>query len=140
MIFGWKWKKKCLESEEKLKIIEKHLQNAERSIQEIIQENFELNKEKEGGVQDLIIKLSRQMQEFSEQEKQRAWISEGLSRFVDILRKDQSRKEELYQHILSSLVKYLNANQGGIFLLTSNGYEPVLEMVAAYAYERKKYL
>jgi PAS domain-containing protein len=141
MIFGWKWKEKYLESEKKVEKLEKQLKNAENSIQEIGRGNFELKEESTGGmVDDLILKLSKRMKEFSEQEKQRTWISEGLSRFVDILRKDQSDKDELYHHILSSLVKYLNANQGGIFLLTTTGYEPVLEMVAAYAYQRKKYL
>lgn len=141
MIFGLEWKEKYLKVFKKAEILEKQLENAELAIQDILKGDFELKEDKTGGVLNtLLLKLSSQMQEFSEHEKQRNWISEGLSHFVEILRKDQSKKEELYQHILSSLIKYLKANQGGIFLLTNNGHEPVLEMVAAYAYQRKKYL
>ncbi len=141
LLFGWKWKKKYLESEEKLKNMEKQLEKAEISIKKIAQGSFELKEEENSDVlSKVLLELGVQMKEFAEQEKQRGWVSEGLSSFVEILRKDQSKKDELYQHILSSLIKYLNANQGGIFLLTNNGYEPLLEMVAGYAYERKKYI
>ncbi|HVD99359.1 MAG TPA: GAF domain-containing protein [Cytophagaceae bacterium] len=138
---NWKWKKKHLESEKKLKNLEYQLEKARLSIEKIIQGKFELNEEQSsGGIHGLIWELAKQLQSFSEQEKQRSWITEGLGKFVDILRKDQSKKEELYQHILSSLVRYLKANQGGIFILTNNGVEPILELVACYAYERKKIL
>lgn len=142
LLFGWKWKEKYLESQKKIDILEKQLKSAEYSIQKIAEGKFELNKDREAGSLQLLLDgLSRQMMNFAEQEKQRAWISEGLARFVDILRKDQSKKDELYQHIISSLVKYLKANQGGIFILNTRTYEnPVLELAAAYAYERKKYV
>lgn len=142
LLFGWKWKEKYLESKQKIEILEKQLKSAEGSIQKILEGKFELNKDSNAGSLQLLLEgLSRQMLDFSEEEKQRAWISEGLARFVDILRKDQTQKDELYQHIISSLVKYLKANQGGIFILNTRTYEmPVLELAAAYAYERKKYL
>ncbi len=141
MLFGYKWKKKYIESDKKIKIMEIQLKNAELEIQKIARGEFELNEDENTDLLNGVLRdLNRQMRKIAEEEKQRSWISEGLGRFVDILRRDQSRKEELYQHILSSLVKYLNANQGGIFLLTRQEEEPALEMVAAYAYGKKKYL
>jgi PAS domain S-box-containing protein len=140
ILFGWKWKKKKDELEKKIQILENKLKKASLSIKSISKGNFELKEDEKGDeVLNSLKELSDQMKEYDVQEKQRRWISEGMVRFVDILRKDQSKKEELYQQILSSLVKYLNANQGGIFLVGTNGYEPVLEMVAAYAYDKKRF-
>ena len=74
------------------------------------------------------------------EEAQRQWVSDGLAKFGKLL----SNKTELKEYgntILSSLVKYIEANQGGLFLeqKTEDGNR-YMEMVACYAYERRKYL
>jgi PAS domain S-box-containing protein len=141
---GWIGKNRVINVrilEEKLKKCEKLLKNTDFIIKEIANGNFELNKDISSDLYlNSLAGLSEKMRVYEDQEKERRWISDGLVQFVDILRSDQSKKEELYQHILSSLIKYLKANQGGIFLLKDSEEEPVLEMVACYAYEKKKFL
>ena len=73
-------------------------------------------------------------------EKQRNWVSEGLAEFGDILRTHSMDLEGLAYAVVSAMVRYLDANQGAIYVPREEGREGrFLEMVACYAYERKKF-
>lgn len=71
-------------------------------------------------------------------EAQRQWVTEGLSELSEIIRNNKNKTQQLYDGIISQLVRFGNANQGGLFIVNEEEYE--LEMVACYAYERKKYV
>lgn len=89
------------------------------------------------------LRENREMQQKREEEdKERNWTSEGLAKFGDILRTDRDSKlEDRAYHIISNLVTYLDANQGGLFIKeTDEANESYFRLLAAYAYNRKKYL
>jgi len=72
---------------------------------------------------------------------QRSWTTEGLAKFGEILRHHTENIKELSNEIIINMVKYLNANQGGIFILNDSNPEDIhLELLSAYAYNRKKYI
>jgi len=72
---------------------------------------------------------------------QRSWTTEGLAKFGEILRHHTENIKELSNDIIINMVKYLNANQGGIFILNDSNPEDIhLELLSAYAYNRKKYI
>lgn len=74
------------------------------------------------------------------EDQQRNWVAEGLAQFGDILRKDTNNIEELSYNLVSNLVKYINANQGALFIIEDdNEADKHLKMTACYAYERRKY-
>jgi PAS domain S-box-containing protein len=71
----------------------------------------------------------------------RNWISNGIAKFNDILRTDNDNIEKLSFNLVKNLVDYLSANQGGIFLVEEEeNKEPYLNLLASYAFERRKYL
>lgn len=73
------------------------------------------------------------------EDEKRNWATHGLAKFGEILREYTDLKELSYQ-IVSQLVGYVEANQGGIFLLNQEKRdEEFLELMASYAYNRRKY-
>ncbi len=67
------------------------------------------------------------------------FVTLGLAQMGDILRSGADIETLSYQ-IISHLVKYLKANQGGVFILEDRENDPHLRLTACYAYERRKYL
>ncbi|CAA9303978.1 MAG: hypothetical protein AVDCRST_MAG56-5667 [uncultured Cytophagales bacterium] len=76
----------------------------------------------------------------NEREQQEKFKTLGLAEVSEILRATHDL-HELAEKVIVKLVKYMKANQGGLFILheESNG-EGHLELAACYAYDRKKYL
>jgi len=106
-------------------------------------EGYSSNRASKNQLATALVNMRNRMKEIAEQERQRNWVTEGLAKFIDILRSDNSNLDQLYQNIISGLVKYMNANQGGLFLLSDELYEEKhkqLELVACYAYDKKKFL
>jgi hypothetical protein len=82
-----------------------------------------------------------EIEEGLETDKERAWFSEGLAKFAEIMRVQNSSTKELAMPILSNLVKYIGANQGSMFVLNNLAQsDPYLELMSCYAYDRKKFL
>lgn len=81
------------------------------------------------------------MNRIASEEEKRSWLNSGLAQFSDILRNKESLElGALSDHILSSLVKYVKANQGALFVLEGEHEDTYLEMISCYAYDKKKYL
>lgn len=81
------------------------------------------------------------LKQVSDQDKIRYWTNEGLAKFGNILRDNASDLKKLSDQVISHMVKYLNANQGSLFVLNnSEGHEPFLELTSCYAFDKKKYV
>jgi hypothetical protein len=112
--------------------------NFNARLEGITDENFDLNKQNLAGE---LVNMKVKMKASAEEEKKRVWATEGLANFGELLRTSSHDLSKLSEEVVIFVVKYLKANQGGIFILNdedeNNKY---LELVAAYAFERKKYL
>jgi putative methionine-R-sulfoxide reductase with GAF domain/HAMP domain-containing protein len=90
-----------------------------------------------------LLQLRTNLSEVKKEETMRSWSREGYAQFSDILRNTDEIKT-LAADLISSLVKYLGANQGGFFIRSAaqedTKTDTQYELAAAYAYGRKKYL
>ncbi len=74
------------------------------------------------------------------EDEQRSWISEGLAKFGEILRNEINNLEALSFNTIKELTKYINAIQGGFYMLKNGDEkEKYFEMTAFFAYDRKKF-
>lgn len=135
--------KKCAE---KIKALESNIEKATHFIQSIEEGNLDADIDidsasvEKDSLTGSLISMRNQMKVISEQEKERNWVTEGLAKFVEILRSNNDNLSSLSDKILSNLVKYLNANQGYLFILNQNDGERTLDLSACFAYNKKKYL
>lgn len=87
------------------------------------------------------------------EDEQRRWATEGIAQFGEVLREYNDDMQEMAYQVISRLVKYTGAAQGGFFILeeenklTETGEQSdnekdsvrYFEQYASYAYDRKKY-
>jgi len=129
-----------------LSLLTKSIQNALSFITSLERGDYEkeydnLEEKFDDKLANSLVNLRDKLKKIAEEDKIRNWVTEGLAKFVDILRSvGEEDLDSLADRILSNLVKYVNANQGQLFIFNDdNPDEPFLELIAFYAYERKKY-
>ncbi len=67
------------------------------------------------------------------------WSQQGIANIGEILRQNSDNMKEFSYAIMSNLVKYLGAAQGGMFIVNDNDKHNIfVELLAAYAFDRKK--
>lgn len=85
--------------------------------------------------------MKDKLQKLVAEDSRRQWTSEGIARFGALLRENSDDLKILCDKLLTDLCKYINANQGAIFLLNEeNREQKTLELVSAFAWGRKKFI
>jgi len=133
--------KYVLAATEKLKT---HLQAASEFAISIGESQFD-KQFSPAGANDMLgnalVQMRTQLIRISQEDKQRNWAAEGMTQFSELLRNGNMTLEELADTFLYQLVTYIKANQGGLFILNDdNKEEMTLDLIACYAYDRKKFL
>ncbi|MEM6524142.1 MAG: PAS domain-containing protein [Bacteroidota bacterium] len=128
-----------------IELMRKNIDQSTKFSEQIANGKFDFQFDQEVQNNRLFVELShmrKKLMEVAEEDRKRNWTTEGLALFGEILRSNQNNLKQLGDEIISSLVKYLNANQGSLFVLNDNNKddEPSMELLACYAWERKKFL
>lgn len=91
-------------------------------------------------LQNYLYKSNVEEKERKKAEEIEDWIKSGLAKFGEILRENTNNLENLTTNVITHLVKYLDALQGGFFIYNDSVINDIhLELYASYAYDRKKY-
>jgi len=112
--------------------------NYQAEWQGLTQENKSLN---ENNLVGRLLLMREQMKKAKQEDEKRLWATEGISQFSEVIRKHQHSLEDLCYQCLVFLIKYLHAQQGGLFIhRAEEGSAAYLELAACYAFDRKKYI
>jgi methyl-accepting chemotaxis protein len=87
-----------------------------------------------------LINMRNNLEKVAEDDKRRNWATEGVAKFSEILRRNNDNINKLGDELISNLVKYMKANQGGFFIVNDTESEPYLELASCYAWDKKKYI
>ncbi len=87
-----------------------------------------------------LMDMRDQMSRIKEQDENRIWITEGLTKFNEIIRQHQENVNTLCEQAIRFITKYMQAQQGGVFLLQDVDNDQYLELIACYAFDKKKFV
>ncbi|MCK5280807.1 MAG: GAF domain-containing protein, partial [Cyclobacteriaceae bacterium] len=90
-----------------------------------------------------LLEMRTNLKKVAEEDKKRNWTTSGLAKFGDILRSYNDNFDKLADEIISNLVKYIEANQGALFIIEADKVsddEEYMELAACYAWDKKKFL
>jgi len=87
-----------------------------------------------------LLKMRNNLREAEYSAKERRWKNEGTMLVSDILRNSGRSFEEITDELITTLVRYLEANQGGFFLKEQEGKHEQLRLMAYYAWNKKRFL
>lgn len=105
----------------------------------LISENDLLGKALVGMRDNLRVSLLEENKR-KEEEYIRNWKNIGINKIVETLRHNNQNLFDLSFDVLSDLISYIGADVGGIFMLEEKEDDRYLELVASYAYDRRKFL
>ncbi|TRX62563.1 GAF domain-containing protein [Fulvivirga sp. M361] len=89
-----------------------------------------------------LLDMRNNLAQASEEDKKRNWANEGYAKFLDILRKEHEDLSQMSQSVITAMIDYIDANQGAVYVKEEieEGNKTVLKLVAAYAWDRAKFL
>src|SRR5690606_3730041 len=91
-----------------------------------------------------LIEMRNNLKKVADEDKKRNWATSGMAKFGDILRNFSNDYEKLSDEIISNLVKYVEANQGALFIIDRDDQveskDPEMELAACYAWNKKKFM
>jgi PAS domain S-box-containing protein len=89
-----------------------------------------------------LLNMRSNLARVAEDDKKRNWTTEGLAKFGEILRGNNSEVQKLTDEIVGNLVKYLKANQGALYLIDDTGEneDQTMSMASCYAWDKKKFI
>jgi methyl-accepting chemotaxis protein len=87
-----------------------------------------------------LLKMRENLLKASVKEQEERFITVGITKVGEVIRNNAASLEALSDDFIRTIVKYMNINQGGLFLTDSEGDDAQLSLAACYAYDRKKFL
>lgn len=117
------------------------LEEVKDFAQEVGKRNFEKNIDSfplDSELGEALHKMKISLEEVAKTEQERNWQNQGVVEMGQVIRKHTENMQILCDELLSNLVKYIDAQQGAIFLPSQQ--EKTLILRSAYAYGRKKFI
>jgi methyl-accepting chemotaxis protein len=89
-----------------------------------------------------LLNMRANLAKVADEDKKRNWATEGIAKFGELLRSNNSDVQKLCDEIISNMVKYMKANQGALYLIddADDSEEKTMSMTSCYAWDKKKFI
>lgn len=87
-----------------------------------------------------LINMREKLRTVKVEDEKRNWMNEGLAKFSEIVRNHQHEPKVLADKCVSFLTKYLNSQQGTLFVLEGEEGGEYLNLASSYAFDKKKWV
>jgi HAMP domain-containing protein len=88
-----------------------------------------------------LMEMRDNLKKVAEEDKKRYWANEGNALFSDMLRRYNTSVNELANHLMASLVKFVRANQGSFFIVNDDIKDDIhLQLISCYAWNKQKFI
>lgn len=145
-----KFTRQLVEKQQMIDYEQDRMNRIHKFMQQLIQDNldadFKLNGEDDIMGKSLIefrdtLRTNRENSlKLRAAEEQRNWVAEGLARTSEILRNNLHDINKLSFDVLKELTKYINAIQGGFYMLDdTDSHNRFFRLIAFFAYDRRKF-
>lgn len=92
-------------------------------------------------LQNNLKQASEEEQRRAREDNERSWTAEGIARINDILRLSGDQLEDLGFSLIREIVTFTSSQIGALYILNEGAKgEATAEMIAAYAYDRQKFM
>lgn len=84
-----------------------------------------------------LLRNEKENKKYQNESLKRNWLVSGQALFTDLLHKNKGNVEELAEHVLTELIKYLKAGVGVFYIYSNN--DDSLNPLSTYAHNRRKF-
>ncbi len=88
-----------------------------------------------------LVKMREKMKAAKEADQKHLWVTNGLAEFSALVRNHQHDFKLFADKVIAYLVSYLDAQQGGLFVVSGDDEdEQYLRLEASYAFDKKRFV
>ena len=129
-----------LKMQRQLELMENNINFANSISKGDLKVNFDADHSDKLGAS--LMNMRNSLVEAANREERERFINTGLASIGEVLRNHPDDLNELCDQVVSKIISYMKANQGGIFILQEDPAtgQQYLDLKACRAYERKKFL
>ncbi|MCC5931803.1 MAG: GAF domain-containing protein [Cyclobacteriaceae bacterium] len=144
-VYAYRFRKESLA---KIQDIEK-LNNSQRQVEsnisfagQIADGNYTSNYSPEENDQlgQALLKMRDSLLVNLKKEEEEKYVSNGLAKLAEIIRNGNKQLDQMCDEMIRFIVKYMQLNQGALFLKEEQNGGAILRLKGCFAYDRKKFL
>ncbi len=94
----------------------------------------------QGAIGTSLKDMRHQLKEVSKQEKLQIWKTESIAKFETLIRTNNQNATQLCEQFIRAFCKHLQMTQAFLFVQKNEETKDQLQLEAAYAYDRKKFI
>lgn len=96
----------------------------------------------QGEIGSSLAEMKSSLAKVAQENRIRNWMNEGLTLFSNLIRGADENFQELFDAFISNLIRYLEAQQGAIFLKTYDeiNNQEFMQLRSLYAFEKNRFM